>query len=264
MKQVFKIAEVIVHAFKVERLLFWQFIVDVLIKEDVRIFGQIRNETLRHPFIDAFPITFSVDVFKDTDEALKTERKHEFKTEHEHFCVFTLDVDSMFCEVIVVVETPTQLKDEQDNTLQTFTAIKEAETPRIWEKDADEQFNDEHDNDELVIHDESTVDIFAYEQLSVFKKTREEFVNDPVHVTEFVFKVDMHALVHETNRVLFVNTFNCCWMSDVTLLTEFNTDDEIPFSNDTLQEVKYAFDAEKFPILSILLCVYCVHLFTKI
>ena len=53
-------------------------------------------------------------------------------------------------------------------------------------------------------------------------------------------------------------------MSDVTLLTEFNTDDEIPFSNDTLQEVKYAFDAEKFPILSILLCVYCVHLFTKI
>ena len=53
-------------------------------------------------------------------------------------------------------------------------------------------------------------------------------------------------------------------MSDVTLLIELNTDDEIPFSNDTLQEVKYAFDAEKFPILSILLCLLCSLVYKNI
>ena len=60
------------------------------------------------------------------------------------------------------------------------------------------------------MHEETIVDMFAYEQLSVFKNTRDKLVNDPVHIIEFVFKEDMHAFVHETNNVLFVKTFNCC------------------------------------------------------
>ena len=95
------------------------------------MFGQRINETLRHPFTEAFPSTYSVEVFRDTEEVLKTERKHVFKTEHEHFCVLTVDVDSVFCVLIIDVETLVQFNNEQLNVLQTFTETKQADVPMI-------------------------------------------------------------------------------------------------------------------------------------
>jgi len=103
----------------------------VFTKDDVIVFGQIINETLRHPFIEAFESTDSVDVFKETEEVLKTERKQAFKTEHEHFCVLTDEVDSVFCTVIVVDDTLVQFTDEHDNALHTFIVTKQPEVQTI-------------------------------------------------------------------------------------------------------------------------------------
>ena len=88
----------------------------------------------------------------------------------------------LMCTVIVADDTLVQFTNEHDKAILTFTNMKQAEMQTIWAKDVLEQFNDEQNNDELVAHEERIVDMFAYEQLSVFKNTQDTLVNNEVQI----------------------------------------------------------------------------------
>ena len=129
---------------------------------------------------------------------------------------------------------------------------KDNETPPPCTNDTFVHVRTDTETDGVTIHVLHVItDAFKFEHVTVFKKDRDVFTKHVLYTT-FVFSVLIDAFVHEKLVRLLDNVFSCDCTSNDTFARQAKVEEEIVLSVDTLQFVKYEFEAEKFTILSML------------